>query len=134
MYRSDGSGLPEKFPVGEGIYRTNPLWNINSGTIDDNDTYQTYRAEGHFIVKCPWITGLSYRLNYSVSNEYIERDYFTHEGAYVPEVSDYANEINRYSTGSIAAYLSQSNGYSTRTRNTSWVMDNIFNLRNIQPS
>ncbi len=125
--RSDGSGLPEKYPVGEGIYRTNPLWNINSGTIDDNDTYQTFRAEGHAIVKCPWITGLSYRLNYSLSNEYIERDYFTHEGYYVAEVSDYANEIDRYSTSSLTAYLSQANGYSARTRNTSWVMDNIFN-------
>ncbi|PXV60181.1 TonB-linked SusC/RagA family outer membrane protein [Dysgonomonas alginatilytica] len=127
VYRNDGSGLPEKYPVGEGIYRVNPLWNMNSNTIDDHDTFQTYRTEGFALVKCPWIDGLSYRFNYAYSNQYIERDYFTHEGNYVKEVTDYANEADRYLPTNTAAFLSSANGYSTRQRNTSWVMDNIVN-------
>ena len=44
-YRDNGS--LEKYPRQEGIYMTNPLWNIESGTIDDKDTYSTYMLRGH---------------------------------------------------------------------------------------
>ena len=77
--RADGGGL-EKFPCNEGIYRINPMWNVESGTIDDHDTYATTSMKGHVLVKCPWVEGLTYRLNGSYSVENIERDYFTHEG------------------------------------------------------
>ena len=44
--RADGGGL-EKFPCNEGIYRINPMWNVESGTIDDHDTYATTSMKGH---------------------------------------------------------------------------------------
>ncbi len=120
--RADGAG-PEKFPVNEGIYRTNPMWNVLSGTIDDHDTYATTTLKGHLLLKCPWIEGLTFRINGSYSVENIERDYFTHEGYYVQEgVGD-----DRYSDATVAGFLASANGYSARTQNTSWVWDNILN-------
>ena len=120
--RADGGGL-EKFPCNEGIYRINPMWNVESGTIDDHDTYATTSMKGHVLVKCPWVEGLTYRLNGSYSVENIERDYFTHEGYYVKEGSS----DDRYSASTVANYLASANGYSARTKNTSWVLDNIVN-------
>ncbi len=117
------NGMPEKFPANEGTYRTNPLWDVLSNTIDDHDTYATTLISGHILVKCPWIKGLSYRMNARYSVENVERDYFTHEGYYVKE----GQGEDRYSEETIADYLAQANGYSARTKNTYWVWDNIVN-------
>lgn len=120
--REDGGGL-EKYPVNEGIYRINPLWSVKSGTIDDHDTYATTTLKGHLLLKCPWIEGLTFRMNGSYAVENIERDYFTHEGYYIQEGSS----LDRYSASTINNYLASANGYSARTKNTSWVWDNILN-------
>ncbi len=117
------SGGIEKYPRQEGIYMVNPLWNVKSGTIDDYDTYATTAMKGYFLVKCPWIKGLSYRFNASYAVEHVVRDYFTHEGYYVAE----GKTEDRYSPSAISSYLSKANGYSARTKNTSWVIDNIIN-------
>lgn len=120
--RADGGG-PEKYPVNEGIYRINPMWDVLSGTIDDYDTYATTTMKGHLLLKCPWIEGLTFRMNGSYSVENVERDYFTHEGYYVLEGSG----DDRYSEATVSNYLASANGYSARTQNTSWVWDNILN-------
>ena len=120
--RADGGG-PEKYPVNEGIYRINPMWDVLSGTIDDHDTYATTTMKGHLLLKCPWIEGLTFRMNGSYSVENVERDYFTHEGYYVLEGSG----DDRYSEATVSNYLASANGYSARTQNTSWVWDNILN-------
>ncbi|MEH2795334.1 TonB-dependent receptor [Segatella copri] len=120
--RADGGGI-EKFPVTEGVYRINPMWDVLSGTIDDHDTYATTALKGHVLVTCPWIEGLTYRMNGTYSVENIERDYFTHEGYFVKEgASD-----DRYSASTVANYLASANGYNNRIKNTYWVWDNIFN-------
>ncbi|MBP1616528.1 MAG: TonB-dependent receptor [Bacteroidetes bacterium] len=118
------NGMPEKYPVNEGVYRLNPLWNVKSGTIDDHDIYATTGLKGNILIKCPWLEGLSYRMNGSYSVENIEKDYFTHEGYYVLEGED----EDRYATSTVADYLASANGYSARTKNTSWVWDNIVNF------
>jgi TonB-linked SusC/RagA family outer membrane protein len=127
VYRDEEHGLLEKFPATEGLYRVNPLWNVNSGTIDDHDVFYTTILDGHSLVECPWIKGLSYRLNYSYTYRSIERDYFTHEGYYIPEgVSD-----ERYSAATLSNYLTNANGYSARTKEVGWVWDNIINFKRI---
>ncbi len=117
------NGMPEKYPTNEGMSQENPLWSVLSNTIDDHDTYATTMLSGHVLVKCPWIKGLSYRMNVRYSVENVERDYFTHEGYYVKE----GEGEDRYSDETIAGYLAQANGYTARTKNTYWVWDNIFN-------
>ncbi len=124
-YRDSENKLLEKYPREEGtVYIKNPLWDIKSGTVDDLDTYSTYMVKGHALIKCPWIKGLSYRMNFSYSNEYIVRDIFYHEGYYVGIVG---SADDRYAESTLRGYLSEANGESARTKNTSWVMDNIVN-------
>jgi TonB-dependent starch-binding outer membrane protein SusC len=123
-YRDSTNTLLEKYPATEGIYRTNPLWSVKSGTIDDHDVYYTTVLDGHALVKVPWIKGLSFRLNYSYTNRLIERDYFTHEGYYIAE----GTSDDRYSASSLQNLLAQANGYSARTNNRAYVWDNIINF------
>lgn len=119
--RPNGAGI-EKYPVNEGVYRTNPLWSVKSGTIDDSDTYNTMDLRGHLLVKCPWLDGLSFRMNGTYSLGHVNRDYFTHEGNYILE----GDSEDRYSPSTIANYLSKANGYTARTKNVYWVWDNIL--------
>ncbi len=120
--RADGGGI-EKYPISEGTYRTNPMWSVLSNTIDDHDTYALTTMKGSVYIKCPWIEGLSYRFNGSYSLQNNERDYFTHEGYYVAQ----GTSDDRYLASTISNYLSSANGYSTRTKYTRWVIDNIVN-------
>lgn len=120
--RPNGAGI-EKFPANEGVYRINPMWSVKSGTIDDDDTYNTVNLKGHLLLKCPWVEGLSFRVNGTYSSEHVARDYFTHEGYYVKE----GNDDSRYAAATVANYLASANGYSARTKNTYWVWDNILN-------
>ncbi|WP_205461963.1 TonB-dependent receptor [Mangrovibacterium lignilyticum] len=124
-YRDEENGLLEKFPATEGIYRTNPLWSVESNMIDDNDMYYTTVLDGHMLVDIPWIKGLSYRMNYSYTLKNVERDYFTHEGYYVLE----GTSDDRYSASSLSNFLTSANGYSARTKSVGWVWDNIINYK-----
>jgi TonB-linked SusC/RagA family outer membrane protein len=127
IYWDEENGLLEKYPATEGLWRINPLWNINSGTIDDHDVYYTTILDGHSLIKFPWIEGLSYRLNYSYTYRSIERDYFTHEGYYIPE----GTSDERYSPTTIANFLTNANGYCERTKDLAWVWDNIINFKRL---
>lgn len=120
-YRENG-GL-NKFPREEGMYMINPLWKVGSNTIDDHDTYATTNMKGHLLIKCPWIEGLTFRMNGAYSIENIERDYFTHEGNYIKEG---AREED-YLPSAVSKLLSQANGSMERKKYTSWVWDNILN-------
>ena len=116
------NGEIEKYP--RETSTVNPLWSIRSGEVDDHDTYGTVLLKGHALVSCPWLEGLTYRLNLAWSQEHVERDYFEHEGHFVAE----GNSEDRYSASALSAFLSKANGYSARTKNTYWVMDNIVNF------
>ena len=120
--RADGGGL-EKFPMTEGQYRVNPMWDVLSGTKDDHDTYNTLDLKGHVLLTCPWLDGLTFRMNGTYSIENVERDQFTHEGYYVQEGSS----DDRYSQATISGFLAKANGSNARTKNTYWVWDNILN-------
>ena len=118
------NGELEKYPRELGGGLTNPLWLVNSGTVDDHDTYATTLIKGHVLVKCPWLEGLTYRVNAAYSWENVERDYFEHEGYFVAE----GTSEDRYSASALSGFLSKANGYSARTKNTYWVMDHIVNF------
>ncbi len=122
-YRDEENSLLEKYPATEGIYRVNPLWNVNSGTIDDHDVLYTTVLSGHALIKCPWIKGLNYRTNYSYTIKNTQRDYFTHEGYYVAE----GTSDERYNSSNVSGYLAQANGYVARTNDLAFVWDNILN-------
>ena len=122
------NGEVNKYPVNEGAYRLNPLWSVLSNTIDDHDIYNTTSLKGHLILKCPWVKGLQFRMNGSFTLQNTERDYFTHEGYYVREMSGVAIEdADAYYTDSaVAGYLASANGYNYFRKDKSWVWDNIL--------
>lgn len=120
-YRENGQ--LNKFPREEGLYMVNPLWKVGSGTIDDHDIYYTTNLKGHVLIKCPWVEGLTLRVNGAYTVENVERDYFTHEGYYISENAT----DDDYLPSALASHLAQANGYMARTKNTSWVWDNIVN-------
>ena len=122
------NGEVNKYPCNEGGYRINPLWDVLSNTIDDHDTYTTINLKGHLLLKCPWVSGLSFRMNGSYSREYIERQDFHHEGYYVREMSgvDLSGAEDYYTDEATSAYLASANGYNHNTKNISWVWDNIL--------
>jgi len=125
VYRDEENGLLEKYPATEGIYRTNPLWNIESNTIDDHDVYYTTVLAGNILVKVPWVDGLSVRMDYSQTLRNIERDYFTHEGNFVLE----GTSDDRYSSTAMNDLLAKANGYSARTNTSAYVWNNILNYK-----
>ena len=107
VYRDEENGLLEKYPATEGIYRTNPLWDVESNTIDDHDVYYTTVLAGNILVKVPWVDGLSVRMDYSQTLRNIERDYFTHEGNFVLE----GTSDDRYSSTAMNDLLAKANGF-----------------------
>ncbi|MCI1247076.1 MAG: TonB-dependent receptor [Prevotella sp.] len=117
--RPNGAGM-EKYPVNEGP--VNPMWNNESGTKDNSETDGTLALNGHVLIKCPWIDGLTFRMNGSYSVGHNAIDLFSHEGYYIQE----GDSEDRYSPATVSKYLAQANGYTDRTKTVDWVWDNIL--------
>lgn len=120
------NGDLEKYVMEEGSFAVNPLWETDKGkVVDDKERYSTTYLKGHTLIKCPWIEGLSYRINGVYSKETYRNDRFYHEGYYVTEGAP--NDDTRYDEATIANYLSNASGYNTFRTNTYYVFDNILN-------
>lgn len=123
MYRPNG--MLEAIPDGTRG-RSNPLWGINDDTKRENlDLRDNFRANAFAVVKCPWISGLSFRFNYSGTMNYRKSGDFTHESYYVP-ASSYDDD-SRYSVATQNSYLTSANGNITNEKSLSYVVDNILN-------
>lgn len=123
MYRPNG--LLEATPDGTRGH-TNPLWGINDKSKKENIDYRdNLRANAYAVVKCPWISGLSYRFNYAGNLNYRKEGKFLHESSFVPN-GTYDDE-NRYSVATQNHYLSSANGNLTNEKTISYVIDNILN-------
>lgn len=122
MYRPNG--MLEAKPDGTRG-KNNPLWGIDDESKKENIDYRdNLRANAYALVKCPWIKGLSYRLNYAGNLNYRKAGDFTHESYSVP-VGDYDDD-SRYSIATQNSYLSSAGGKITNERETSYVIDNIL--------
>ena len=123
MYRPNG--MLEAIPDGTRG-RGNPLWGIDDESKKENvDFRDNLRANAYAVVKCPWISGLSYRFNYAGNLNYRKSGDFTHESYNVP-VGSYDDD-SRYSVATQNSYLSSAGGHIENERTTSHVIDNILN-------
>ena len=123
MYRPNG--MLEAIPDGTRG-RGNPLWGIDDESKKENvDLRDNLRANAYAVVKCPWISGLSYRFNYAGSLNYRKNGDFTHESYNVPAGS--YDDDSRYSVATQNSYLSSAGGSIANERTTSYVIDNILN-------
>jgi TonB-linked SusC/RagA family outer membrane protein len=125
-YRDEAKRLLEKYP--ETQSQTNPLWDVLGDTRDNLDKRNNVRLNAFAVVKCPWIKGLSYRVNYSATLSKDQTGYFLYERSYVPEgpVTDAA----RYSASTYKNLLSKANGSFTNNTTTTWLIDNILSYKN----
>ncbi|MCG6191336.1 TonB-dependent receptor [Maribellus maritimus] len=121
-YRDDQGNL-EKYPR-ENSY-INPLWDVESGTRDNNDIQYSVLLRNYATINCPWIKGLSYRINFQ--NTFMRDDVsdFYHEGYYVNEGA----EIERYSPSRIESLLGKANGTATNKKRKGYVIDNILSYK-----
>lgn len=127
MYRPNG--LLEANPDGTRG-NINPLWGIYDETKKENVDYRdNLRANTYAVVKCPWISGLSYRFNFAGNLDYRKCGEFTHESFFVPNGA-YDND-DRYSATTQNSYLSSANGYMANERVSSHVIDNILNYNRV---
>lgn len=123
MYRPNG--MLEAIPDGTRG-RGNPLWGIDDESKKENvDLRDNLRANAYAVVKCPWISGLSYRFNYAGNLNYRKNGDFTHESYNVPAGS--YDDDSRYSVATQNSYLSSAGGSIANERTTSYVIDNILN-------
>ena len=121
-YRPNGG--VERYPIGESS--TSPLWDTaKSGTRDNYERQSNVETRGHVLIKAPWITGLSYRLNAYYSNTIQHTYNFYNEGYYVFE--GFANDDSRYAPETINGFLSRANGQKRIRNITTYVLDNILN-------
>lgn len=122
MYRPNGE--LEAIPIGTRGH--NPLWGIYDDTKRENIDYRnSFRINSFVYIKCPWIEGLSYRLNVSGNLNYRKAGDFVHESYFVPYGS--YDDDERYSVSTQNSYLSSAYGNLVNEKTNSYVIDNILN-------
>ncbi len=117
----------ERYPTANNVQ--NPLWGTD-GTRDNFDKRNYFRLAANATVKVPWVKGLKYTFNYSLSSQYRRVDNFYYEDYYIGLPTEGEPYFDRYSQGAIQANLSQANGSNSRYKDYNYVMDNIINYSN----
>ncbi|MBJ2175892.1 TonB-dependent receptor [Aureibaculum sp. A20] len=124
---SNTSTALERYPTANNV--PSPLWGTD-GTRDSFDKRNYFRLAANATVKVPWIKGLKYTFNYSLSGQYRSVDNFYYEDYYIGLPTEGTPYYDRYSQTAIQANLSQANGSNARYKDYNYVMDNIINYNN----
>lgn len=117
----------ERYPTANNVQ--NPLWGTD-GTRDLFDKRNYFRLAANTTVKIPWIEGLKYSFNYTLSSQYRNLDNFYYESYYVGLPTEGQSYFDRYSQASLQSNLSQANGSNARYKDYNYVMDNIISYSN----
>jgi TonB-dependent starch-binding outer membrane protein SusC len=125
MYRDPEKKLLEKYPYTQSA--TNPLWGVHDDTRDNQDFRNNYRLNSYALVSCPWVKGLTYRLNYLVNQDVNQSGNFYYETNYIKE----GEGLARYEPATVVAFLSQANGNIDNNKTYSYVLDNILNYKQL---
>lgn len=115
-------GRWRKFVEGGDFTAFNPLWDTYNG-IDFENKRSNFVIGGFASIDIPWIEGLNYRINASYTKQDIQERRFAHESNFPTMLTDDIEGL-----GYTPEYydLSSANGYSTSSKQTSWVIDNIL--------
>ncbi|GAA3646908.1 SusC/RagA family TonB-linked outer membrane protein [Flavivirga jejuensis] len=117
----------ERYPTGNNV--ESPLWGTD-GTADDFDVRNYFRLAANATVRIPWVKGLKYTLNYTLSQQNRRRDQFEYESHFIALPVQGTPYFDRYSQESLQANLSQANGRNRRYTDRNYVIDNIINYNN----
>lgn len=122
MYRDDQGNL-EKYPYTESAI--NPLWGVDDGTRDREEVHHEYRLNLRTLIKVPWVNGLTYRVNYLLTQNQAYFGNFFYESYHVGE----GDSPSRYEPSTIQGFLSRANGSIDNHDTYSYVLDNIVNYK-----
>ena len=125
MFRDAEGKLLEKYPYTQSA--VNPLWGVHDDTRDNQDIRNNYRLNSYALVSLPWVKGLTYRLNYVVSQDANQSGNFYYETNYIKE----GEGLARYEPSVVAAFLTQANGNIDNNKTYSYVVDNILNYKQL---
>ena len=123
-YRASGE-LLEKYPVTQSDGYQNPLWQVDPANRQNKDISDAYRLNAAVTLKCPWVEGLSLKVDYMLHNidgykeDFTTERYYVQEGAYTDE--------SRYSAATLNGYLARANGSIFHSRKNGYVFDVILN-------
>ncbi|WP_159019881.1 SusC/RagA family TonB-linked outer membrane protein [Algibacter sp. L3A6] len=117
----------ERYPTANNV--PNPLWGTD-GTQENFDKRNYFRLAANAVVKIPWVKGLKYTLNYTLSQQNRSVDQFQYEDYFIALPSENTPYFDRYSQQSIQANLSQANGSNSRYTDRNYVIDNIISYTN----
>ena len=115
----------EKYPVTQSDGYQNPLWQADPRLRETTDVRENYRFQTSALVRCPWVEGLTLRLNYSYTDTQKKTSDFQHEGYAVRE-GKYDDE-NRYSVETLKNLLASATGTRKNEVTRSRLFDAILN-------
>ncbi|MDO5969604.1 TonB-dependent receptor [Flavivirga aquimarina] len=118
----------ERYPTANNV--ESPLWGTD-GTQDSFDNRNYYRLAANATVKVPWIKGLKYTVNYTLSKQNRSFDQFEYESHFIALPAQGTPYFDRYSQESIQANLSQAIGRNRRYTDRNYVIDNVINYNNV---
>ena len=125
MFRDAEGKLLEKYPYTQSA--VNLLWGVYDDIRDNQDIRNNYRLNSYALVSLPWVKGLTYRLNYVVSQDANQSGNFYYETNYIKE----GEGLARYEPSVVAAFLTQANGNIDNNKTYSYVVDNILNYKQL---
>ncbi|MEP3836718.1 MAG: TonB-dependent receptor [Algibacter sp.] len=123
---SNSSTALERYPTANNV--ESPLWGTD-GTRDLFDKRNYFRLAANATVKVPWVKGLKYTINYSLSSQFRSQDSFYYESYYIGLPTEGEPYFDRYSQSALQSNLSQANGSNSRYKDYNYVIDNIINYK-----
>jgi len=120
-----GSDKLEKYPMTSSDGLQNPLWQTDSSIRQNEDIRNNYRVQTTALIKCPWVDGLSLRLNFSVTDTHKKTSDFRNESYFIRE-GKYDDE-SRYSAESLQSLLASATGTRKNEQTRSVLFDAILN-------
>jgi len=115
----------EKYPVTQSDGFQNPLWQSDESLLQDTDVRNNFRLQATSLIKCPWVEGLTARVNFSLTNTTQKTSQFRKEGFYVKEGA--YDDPSRYSSATLTNLLASASGSRSNGVTTSILFDAILN-------
>jgi TonB-linked SusC/RagA family outer membrane protein len=97
---------------------THPLWGVDDGYHDNVDIRNSYRLNAFATIKLPWVEGLSFKINFQPSIDYIKQGDFYYETYHMNATS------GPFNAERLQNLLTNASGSLLNSREFSYVLDN----------
>ena len=121
-----GTELLEKYPVTQSDGYQNPLWQADPDNRYNKEVRDSYRLNTALTVKCPWVEGLSFKMNFlkhdieACTENFVYERYYVKDGSY--------KDDTRYAPSTLQGLLVNANGSIKHEKTNGYVLDFILNF------